>query len=97
MTSRMSRSGGMPLSASVAVGAALGLADDAVQGALGNVPAGVCGVLVGAAALVGANVPMVVLGITDPRSWSATDWVSDVVPHLAYGLVAGFAYSRSAD
>jgi hypothetical protein len=25
------------------------------------------------------------LGATDPRSWSAADWVSDVVPHLAYG------------
>ena len=37
--------------------------------------------------LVAANGPMTVLGITDPRTWSTTDWVSDVVPHLAYGLV----------
>jgi hypothetical protein len=37
--------------------------------------------------LVAANGPMTVLGITDPRTWSATDWLSDVVPHLAYGLV----------
>jgi hypothetical protein len=29
---------------------------------------------------------MTVLGITDPRTWSRTDWVSDVVPHLAYGF-----------
>jgi hypothetical protein len=40
-----------------------------------------------ALALVGTNGPMTVLGITDPRSWSATDWVSDVVPHLVYGFV----------
>lgn len=40
-----------------------------------------------AAALLGSNGPMTVLGITDPRKWSAIDWVSDVVPHLAYGLV----------
>jgi len=39
------------------------------------------------AALVGANVPMAALGIADPRTWSATDWASDVVPHLVYGLV----------
>jgi hypothetical protein len=39
------------------------------------------------AVLVGSNGPMTVLGITDPRTWSATDWVSDVVPHAAYGLV----------
>jgi uncharacterized membrane protein YfcA len=34
-----------------------------------------------------ANGPMVAMGITDPRSWSAADWISDVVPHLAYGAV----------
>ena len=37
--------------------------------------------------LVAANGPMTVLGVTDPRTWSATDWLSDVVPHLAYGVV----------
>ncbi|GAB4080887.1 hypothetical protein GCU67_04900 [Modestobacter muralis] len=37
--------------------------------------------------LIGSNGPMTALGITDPRTWSATDWVSDVVPHLAYGAV----------
>ncbi|MCW2685102.1 MAG: hypothetical protein JWP33_3015 [Blastococcus sp.] len=37
--------------------------------------------------LIAANGPMTVLGITDPRTWSATDWISDLVPHLAYGLV----------
>ena len=37
--------------------------------------------------LVAANGPMTVLGITDPRTWSAPDWASDIVPHLAYGAV----------
>ena len=37
--------------------------------------------------LVAANGPMTVLGITDPRTWSVTDWVSDLVPHLAYAAV----------
>jgi hypothetical protein len=37
--------------------------------------------------LIGTNGPMTALGITDPRTWSATDWVSDVVPHLAYAVV----------
>jgi hypothetical protein len=37
--------------------------------------------------LVAANGPMTVLGVTDPRTWSRTDWISDVVPHLAYGAV----------
>jgi hypothetical protein len=38
-------------------------------------------------ALVGTNGPMTALGITDPRTWTLSDWVSDVVPHLAYGAV----------
>jgi hypothetical protein len=37
--------------------------------------------------LVATNGPMTVLGITDPRTWSATDWFSDLVPHLAYSAV----------
>ncbi len=37
--------------------------------------------------LVASNGPMTVLGVTDPRTWSATDWASDIVPHLAYGAV----------
>ena len=37
--------------------------------------------------LVASNGPMTVLGVTDPRTWSAADWAADVVPHLAYGAV----------
>jgi len=25
--------------------------------------------------------------VTDPRTWSAADWISDLLPHLAYGVV----------
>ncbi|MFF4243367.1 hypothetical protein ACFYY2_02700 [Streptomyces sp. NPDC001822] len=38
-------------------------------------------------ALIGTNGPMTVLGVTDPRTWGASDWVSDIVPHLAYAWV----------
>jgi hypothetical protein len=38
--------------------------------------------------LVSTNGPMTVLGVTDPRTWSAVDWISDLVPHLAYAAVA---------
>lgn len=66
----------------VGVGAAYGLAR-----ALGLRPGPLAGSLLtaGAAFLV-ANGPMTVLGVTDPRTWAATDWASDVVPHLAYGV-----------
>ena len=44
-------------------------------------------VLTTATVLVSTNGPMTVLGVTDPRTWSPTDWISDVVPHLAYAVV----------
>jgi hypothetical protein len=37
--------------------------------------------------LISTNGPMTVLGVTDPRTWSAVDWLSDLVPHLAYAAV----------
>ena len=37
---------------------------------------------------------MSALGLTDPRTWSATDWASDVAPHLAYGLLTAVALER---
>jgi len=43
--------------------------------------------LITAGVLVAANGPMTVLGITDPRTWSRTDWISDLVPHLVYSAV----------
>ncbi|MDI3313360.1 MAG: hypothetical protein QJR12_03450 [Mycobacterium sp.] len=38
-------------------------------------------------ALIGTNGPMIALGVTDPRTWGAVGWISDVVPHFGYGLV----------
>src|SRR4051794_2206631 len=44
------------------------------------------GISLGVGMLVG-NAPMTLLGITNPRDWSAADWAADVVPHLAYAAV----------
>lgn len=71
--------------AGVGVGAALG-AGRAAGWRPGAVAAGV---VAGTGALLAGNGPMTVLGVTDPRSWSATDWISDLLPHLAYGAVTG--------
>ncbi len=45
------------------------------------------GTLATIGALVASNGPMTALGVTDPRTWSASAWITDVVPHLAYGIV----------
>lgn len=42
--------------------------------------------LYGAGVMLAADGAMAALGVTDPRRWSRTDWVSDIVPHLVYGL-----------
>jgi hypothetical protein len=71
------------LAAGVAAGAVLGL----VQGA-GWRPGRAVGVAVATTmALLAGNVPMTLLGVTDPRRWGAKDWASDLVPHAAYGVV----------
>ncbi|RBY78866.1 hypothetical protein DQ238_10675 [Geodermatophilus sp. TF02-6] len=45
-------------------------------------------VVAGGAAMAATDVPAAVLGVTDPRTWSSGDWLSDAVPHLAYGVAA---------
>jgi hypothetical protein len=67
----------------IGVGALVGLVRAA--GFRSSPPVGTA--LITAGVMLATNGPMTVLGVTDPRTWSATDWVSDVAPHLAYGLV----------
>ncbi|MFY1635058.1 hypothetical protein ACN27F_17585 [Solwaraspora sp. WMMB335] len=50
--------------------------------------------LLAALAMAGSDAPMTLLKVSDPRQWSAADWVSDIVPHLAYGLVAAAVLHR---
>lgn len=73
------------------VGAAYGVAHE-----LGHEPPMWVGALLASAgALVGSNVPMSVAGITDPRTWSAMDWASDIVPHLVYGVVVAATFAAT--
>lgn len=67
----------------VGVGAVLGL----IRAAGWRPSVAVGAVAATVLALLGANGPMTALGITDPRTWSPQDWVADVVPHVAYGVV----------
>ncbi|MEM6106697.1 hypothetical protein AAHS21_10595 [Mycobacterium sp. 050272] len=69
--------------AGIGMGIVLGLAY-----ALGWRPGLVVATLVASViALVGTNGPMTVLGVTNPLTWSAVDWISDLIPHLGYGVV----------
>ncbi|MEU6809933.1 hypothetical protein ABZ920_13225 [Streptomyces sp. NPDC046831] len=72
----------------VGVGAAYGL----LRRRSGPLPVSVAGPLLGAAAMAGSDVPAAALRVTDPFSWDTTSWVSDVVPHLVYGLTTASVY-----
>jgi uncharacterized membrane protein (Fun14 family) len=67
----------------VGVGAVFGLARRAGL----RLPVPVGAVVVGVAAMVATDLSMAGLKVSDPRNWSAKDWLSDLLPHLVYGAV----------
>ena len=67
----------------IGIGAVLGIAD-----AAGWRPhLLISATAAGSAAMLATDAPMAMLGVSDPRTWSVKDWISDAVPHLAYGLL----------
>jgi hypothetical protein len=80
------------LSVGVGIGAAYGF----VRAFL-PIPWPVGAVLLAAAAMAASDVPASKLGATDPSTWSASDWASDIVPHLAYGACTAFAFETLSD
>ncbi|MCR6490826.1 hypothetical protein M8542_49385 [Amycolatopsis sp. OK19-0408] len=84
----------MGIAAGVGVGALYGM----VRPHFGRLPLVVLGAGSGLLANVGTTAPMALLGVTDPRKWTTDSWLSDLVPHLAYGLAtaATWEWFRSA-
>jgi hypothetical protein len=50
----------------------------------------------GLAAMAASDLPATALGVTDPRTWGAAGWASDLLPHLAYGLATATVYEALA-
>jgi hypothetical protein len=71
----------------IATGVGIGAVYGVAVGLFGRPPLALAGLLVGAGAMAGTDVPMVASGLTDPRSWGVQGWLSDIVPHLGYGYV----------
>ncbi len=74
--------------AGVGIGSAYGAAEDAVP----DLPLPLSGAIVGAAAMAASDLPATLTGATDPRKWSRSGWLADIVPHLAYGLTVVAVY-----
>jgi hypothetical protein len=86
--------------AGIAVGVMVGAVAGLVHGGLArrgrSVPAAVEVPLIGAVAMALSDVPLKLLGISDPAAWAAADWASDAIPHLLYGAVTA-AVLRSGE
>lgn len=67
-------------------GVSVGVLASTVMPRLGRRRLVVPAAFVGAMAAAGTNGPMVVKGLTDPRTWGPAGWASDLVPHFVYGL-----------
>jgi hypothetical protein len=78
----------------IAAGLATGAAYGALRPRLARVPLPLLGAAAGVLANVASTGPMAALGVTDPRSWPASSWVSDLLPHLAYGAVTALAFEE---
>lgn len=81
------------LTAGIGAGALLGL----IRSAGWRPGLAVSALIAGAAAMAAGDGPMTALGVTDPRTWAPVDWVSDVIPHLAYGAVTAWALQHMDD
>jgi hypothetical protein len=70
------------------VGAVYGL----VRPYMRDVPPAMAGIGVAVAAMAASDIPAAAFGVTDPATWSPTDWGMDFGFHLAYGLATVIAY-----
>ncbi|RJL30325.1 hypothetical protein [Bailinhaonella thermotolerans] len=75
----------------VVTGGMYGLARAALP-ARTRVPVPIAALALGAAAQAASDVPLTVTGISRVSTWSGSDWLSDAIPHLAYGVVAAITF-----
>ncbi|MFU8874199.1 hypothetical protein [Micromonospora sp. SL4-19] len=79
------------------IGYATGIAAGAAFGVLAarrRIPLPMAAGLLGGGVMATSDGSLAVLGVSDPRTWRRTDWVADIVPHLAYGMAAAATWRR---
>lgn len=84
---RANRLAGLGPLAGTATGVVVGAAASGLYPLLRRVPTPFGVLAIAATAMAAADGPLIKLGLTDPKTWSPADWLSDVIPHLAYGAV----------
>ncbi len=79
------------------IGYATGIAAGAAFGVLAarrRIPLPVAAGLLGGGVMATSDGSLAALGVSDPRTWRRADWLSDIVPHIAYGLAAAATWRR---
>jgi len=87
---RQNRLSGLGPLAGIATGVGVGLAYGLLDTFRLRPPKTLGMLLAGAGAMAGSVLPLSATGISDPVTWDASAWASDVVPHLAYGAVVAW-------
>ncbi|MET7967291.1 hypothetical protein [Micromonospora sp. NPDC005305] len=79
------------------IGYGTGVAAGALFGLLAarrRIPLPVAVGLLGGGVMATSDGSIAALRISDPRTWGRADWLSDLVPHLAYGAAAAATWRR---
>ena len=78
------------------LGVGLGSAYGLLRPHMGRVSLPLAGAAVGLAAMTVADASYALTGSSDPRTWTPVDWISDLVPHMIYGLMTVAIYESIA-
>jgi hypothetical protein len=84
---RQNRLEGLGALAGIATGAAVGALAGQLRGAVRRLGPLAGPAIIGGAAMLATDLTTARLGVSDPRTWDAGSWLSDIVPHLAFGAV----------
>ncbi|HWG64045.1 MAG TPA: hypothetical protein VG253_20340 [Streptosporangiaceae bacterium] len=84
---RENRLEGLGALAGLATGVAVGAAAGELRFVVLRLGPVLGSLVIGGAAMAVTDLGMAGLGVSDPRTWDATSWLSDALPHLAYGAV----------
>ncbi len=73
-------------------GLGTGLAYGLLREQFDEVPIPLASIGVGLTAMAASDVPLIVLRVSNPKTWGVSGWLADIIPHLIYGLVTVTTY-----
>lgn len=94
---RDNRRSGLGSLTGIATGVGIGVLAGLLRPVLLRLPSPLGVLLIGGGAMAASDFSLAKLGVSEPATWSPADWLSDVVPHLAYGAVTYAALAALRD